>query len=392
MTHATGYFWKSSPNRPLSIVHPKSSIPNQNMRSSLTTLPDAATIYSKVQNTLEASPSDWTALYTTLWELGGAEPLSETATDALIAYLGEQPLVSRAAFTQALALHLPQLLQHSFVYTPVFDEASEAPLSLATQVFYCYWTLLSYANPSPLNWLPTDEDLLNRFAYFLRLGQYYRLRLDHQCFDGAVLQQAHLKGADLQFASFRKAVLIDADLRGANLQDTNFAGANLSGALLNNANTRRTDFRAARLYKADMRHVHLNTAQVAGADLSGANLSQAFLSNMNLSEMDLQMANLNEADLSFTILMRANLSWVTCREAKMQGVVLSDAQLTKADLSGADLYQARLDNTDLFKANLDHADLREVDMRGANLRYASFREAKISDTLRGYAASQEASF
>ena len=92
----------------------------------------------------------------------------------------------------------------------------------------------------------------------------------------ADLEDANLKGADLEYVDFEGANLAGADLRWADLRGANLMGANLEYANLQGAN--------------------LDLSNLQGANLQGANLEDATLEGANLAGADLEDANLEDAD------------------------------------------------------------------------------------------------
>ena len=147
----------------------------------------------------------------------------------------------------------------------------------------------------------------------------------------AAIKKAIKAGADLQDAYLR-----GADLEAADLQDANLRGANLRGANLQDA------------------------------DLRGADLQDAYLRGADLQDADLQDANLRGA----------NLRGADLQDAYLRGADLQDADLRGADLRGADLQDADLQDADLRGADLQDADLQDADLRDANLRDANLRRAR----------------
>ena len=109
---------------------------------------------------------------------------------------------------------------------------------------------------------------------------------------GIKLDNAYLRGADLQKAWMPQASLQKADLRGADLSGANLFRADLNGARIWNA-----DLRGADLNGANLRGAVLTSADLNGADLSGANLNAAILTRVDLNGADLHKADLSAANL-----------------------------------------------------------------------------------------------
>jgi uncharacterized protein YjbI with pentapeptide repeats len=107
---------------------------------------------------------------------------------------------------------------------------------------------------------------------------------------GAILSDANLERAILDYTDLSEAYLSDANLRNAQLMETNLFLANLSDA-------------------------NLSHALLDGADLPFADLSDANLSDANLSDANLNHANLNHA------------SGITNEEMEQQAASLEDATM-----------------------------------------------------------------
>jgi len=110
--------------------------------------------------------------------------------------------------------------------------------------------------------------------------------------EGANLNSAVLKRADLTEAHLQKASLISAnceqtDLKRANLEEAmlwkaNLAGADLRGAKVGHSSLIGVDLQGATLQGADLRSVNFAEAKLDGADFDGANLYHAQFLNVDL--------------------------------------------------------------------------------------------------------------
>lgn len=152
-----------------------------------------------------------------------------------------------------------------------------------------------------------------------------------------------------------------------------FDGVHLEGARLNSAVLKRADLRYAHLkgavsYNANLREADLSFANLQEARLVGANLREAYLERANLRGADLAGADLQEADLSFADLQGADLSLASLQGARLVGANLQGAKLLDADLQGANLGSADLQGADLYLANLREADLGRANLQEADLR------------------------
>jgi uncharacterized protein YjbI with pentapeptide repeats len=130
---------------------------------------------------------------------------------------------------------------------------------------------------------------------------------------GAILSDANLERAALEYTQLSDADLSDADLSHASLRETNLYNANLSDANLS--------------------HVDLHQAILFGTDLSDADLSDAILSGAHLDN-----ATLKDADLSGAILSRANLSYANLSYANLNdasGITNEELEQQARSLEGA---------------------------------------------------------
>jgi len=156
-------------------------------------------------------------------------------------------------------------------------------------------------------------EIKNRFTDKVILcGEYESIKDCLEKNQGANLQEANLRGANLQEANLWRADLQGANLRGADLWRANLRGANLRRANLQEANLQGADLWRANLQEADLQGANLWRADLQGANLQGANLQEADLWRANLQEANLQgadlwRANLQGADLQGANLWRANL-------------------------------------------------------------------------------------
>lgn len=134
---------------------------------------------------------------------------------------------------------------------------------------------------------------------------------------------------------YQGLVLDDIDLSGADLRCANLSGADLQRANLSGANFQRAILNRAFLVRTDLSHADLEYADLSRAALWSANLSQATLSNADLSG-----ATLGDANLSGAKLEHADLSGVNLRHAILNGAKLAQTTLTDADFSGSDVADA----------------------------------------------------
>lgn len=183
------------------------------------------------------------------------------------------------------------------------------------------------------------------------------------------LQQADLRGVNLNGvhltnASFEGANLQDTDLREASLSDITFSKANLRNAQMQGTNLSNVDFSEACLIRANFRG-----SEVRELNFQRANLHEADLQNLELDEQNLQGANLSNANMFQISLISSNLAG-----ANLQRANLESAAISRSNLEGANLVEANL-----YSANLCYANIREGNLMGAKCGNANFSHATLSD-------------
>lgn len=188
---------------------------------------------------------------------------------------------------------------------------------------------------------------------------------------GAVLNGAYLRGANLAHTD-----LTDARLLGANLSQSDLTGAELAEVDLREADLREACLAGASLIQANLNRAHFVGACLVKAKLSYASLINANLAGADLTEASINRAHLNEANLLGCSLVRARLSSTELTGANMARVNLTQADLTEADLRGVDLSGANLE-----RANLEGAELQGATLNGARLEGAQLSRAKLDDDL-----------
>ena len=117
---------------------------------------------------------------------------------------------------------------------------------------------------------------------------------------------------------------------------------NLQGAWLNGADLRSAQLQCAKLNNTHLQGAHLENAQLQGATLNKAKLQFAWLSNASLHGADLcnaslQLAQLEGAQLQGAFLIGANFQAANLSEAKLQGSILSHAMLQSSFLTNTNL-------------------------------------------------------
>ncbi|MCA3311894.1 MAG: pentapeptide repeat-containing protein [Roseomonas sp.] len=177
---------------------------------------------------------------------------------------------------------------------------------------------------------------------------------------GAFMQQAKLDGAQLQGALLVLAQLQGASLREAQLRGASLAAAQLQGATLNWAQLQGASLGGAQLQGASLADAQLQGASLLGAQFQGASLFLAQLQGASLVRAELQGANLDKAQLQGASLDRGALQGAWLYEAQLQGASLDGAQLQGALIAGARIWRARAPD-----ARLNDAQLRGLDFNDA---------------------------
>lgn len=138
----------------------------------------------------------------------------------------------------------------------------------------------------------------------------------------ALMSRDDLAGVQLVGLNFEGAVLREKDLHGANLSRCVLSGADLSGADLSRAQLRHSDLTFARGRNANLSESDLGSSDLAGGDFAGAIFARA---------------NLRDANLIGTNLTRADFRDALLADADLRGAELEGASFAGADLVGAKL-------------------------------------------------------
>jgi uncharacterized protein YjbI with pentapeptide repeats len=218
----------------------------------------------------------------------------------------------------------------------------------------------------------------------------------------AELVSARLAGTILRYARMQRIILEHADLRGADLSH-----ADLSNAKCEGANIEEADFRFANLRRSRLKGLCLRKAQ-----LQGANFYQANLINCDLEGVQLDTPNFESAFLTGTLLTGSSLKSPNFQAASLQNAGLAEIDWPNADLRDANLRGAsfHLGSTrcglvdspypshgtrtgfytneydeqiyrapeDIRKANLQGADLRGAKVQGVDFYLVDLRGAKYT--------------
>ncbi|MCA9740940.1 MAG: pentapeptide repeat-containing protein [Deferribacteres bacterium] len=182
--------------------------------------------------------------------------------------------------------------------------------------------------------------------------------------DKADLSFSKLAGADFSKSTLIEVSMGECDLQGANFKqamilfglfgESNFDGANFAGALAKDAV----------FDQAYMRKANFDKATFGGSSLRGANLSLASLREASFAEVDLSEALIEKANLDGAWLPGSNFRDARLFKSSFIGANLENADLRNCDLRGAVLQKANLCHADMTGARLDDADLSESQIYG----------------------------
>ena len=213
-------------------------------------------------------------------------------------------------------------------------------------------------------------------SYLNLVGQDF----SHADFTGAVLYQADMHEATLDYA-----VLFAADLRQANMHSVSLVRADMRGACL----------RGTSLINADMTGVDLREGSIANREGKMITFGEAKHPSDN-GGVDLSGANLSLAKLSGAVAINGDFSDTTMRgvrivRANLQGAKFEGANLEDADLSLCDLREANLNGAVLVNATMSLANLTDATLAGALTNKPIGPTIKdlpmpLSDMLRSHAA------
>lgn len=146
---------------------------------------------------------------------------------------------------------------------------------------------------------------------------------------------ANFGWASMQQAMFDDAILDDADLSWAKIQFGSFPRAHLNNANLSSARLASARFDSAKLCGTDFTEADMPDASLARAHLRGATLRGANLANTSMEGADLRGADLSTANLTGAVLRNVRLQGAVLRGAKMDGVAMDGANVELTDLSAA---------------------------------------------------------
>ncbi|MFN0151308.1 MAG: DUF2169 domain-containing protein [bacterium] len=161
-------------------------------------------------------------------------------------------------------------------------------------------------------------------------------------FSGSKLKKADFSSASLVSCAFESCLGAGINMEaaeitglragGADFVDGRFRDTKADGSLWEGANLDRADFRCADLPRADF-----TGASLRGARLDAADLTKACFEEANLEDATLTLANGLRASFERASMLRANL-----QEANLYEAEFWDAKLEKADLRGANVKMTKL--------------------------------------------------
>jgi len=228
---------------------------------------------------------------------------------------------------------------------------------------------------------------------------------------GAKFELANLTGAHLGGADLREGMVIDATvtldgdtgsrftnaiLKGAKLPNARCKAVDFSGALLDGTDFSDADLRNASFHGAELIDPILRGAQLAEADLRSAVLKGDVGQRLQNSGAALPQSRLKLEAIADRLKQhelwvgsegkagrRLNLSGCNLQGVDLSGRLLAAAKLDHTILAGANLKNVNLAAAVLTGANLQGANLDSAELRGADLRFANLREATLENTRQG---------
>jgi uncharacterized protein YjbI with pentapeptide repeats len=138
-------------------------------------------------------------------------------------------------------------------------------------------------------------------------------------------------------ANLMKADLENAYLKGVNLQNADLSFTNLAGANLDEAN-----LKSSNLWGASVKNATLVSANLQSADASWSNLNGANLTKAVLSKALIKSAQLRRTDLRDAVLQRVNLNGALLNEANLEGADMLSVMMNRTNLSSANLSRVNL--------------------------------------------------
>ena len=193
---------------------------------------------------------------------------------------------------------------------------------------------------------------------------------------------------DLSGTDLTKLIAAGVNFEGAMMADVCLKGADLSGARLSGANLANADLSGAGLAGAMLREADLTAANLTKADLTRAVLDEAIVDKARLAR-----AVLDEVSASATSFVEADLKEATARAAVFRGADFSRAVLDDADLSGCNLREASIETATARRVNFAGADLTELRAsEGTDFSGSSFRRVNGAESIWEHWVLHEADF
>jgi len=156
-------------------------------------------------------------------------------------------------------------------------------------------------------------------------------------------------------ADFSRAVMTNADLAHAKLQFSTFRDADVTNAYFWNTNLTQADFDFAVLENSDMPYVIIDNATFGSADMTNVQLSVSSGNNADFSGAEMTNA-----------LITGNLQGATFSGMYAPGVKITQAHLQGAVFANSNLQNSWIVNNDLSDATFYGADLSESEITSAS--------------------------
>ena len=166
-----------------------------------------------------------------------------------------------------------------------------------------------------------------------------RLDLASWIFDGCILRQANLIGANLEETQWTGCRGGFADFTSADLSDSTFQSSDF-----NNASFKRATLTSCRIERCKMTGANLSDAATLGLSFEATLLAGAILPLLSFRKMTLRQLDFAQADL-----MKCDFRDSVLEDCSLRDANLADARFEGADLRGADLGGLRLFNAKAFR-------------------------------------------
>ena len=168
----------------------------------------------------------------------------------------------------------------------------------------------------------------------LSQSQFINTTIEEADFSGTILSSTIFVGVRGGKAVFKGANMTKA----CAANETSFAGANLNGAVLDQAGLRGSDFSGA-----DFEEARMEMADLSECNLRKANFYRAFARQARFEKSDLEGANMVSINLLEGSLQKARLVSANLRGANLYGAEVFRAVFGETNLQGANLKKTKIE-------------------------------------------------